>query len=134
MQLHCSRIISSFHYILQLIGQTSKAFRTWICINSGQLEDFSKIQINLLEKLVQFPRPSWNLYISPLSEYFFSFSWFLYILILNCYQDFRIFFGMFQRQPTYRWHLPLQVWEQSFGLAFYIKHGGFYVMAFSPEL
>lgn len=57
MQLHSTKIISSFLYILWWIGQTLKTFRTWICLNLGQLEklEFSKIQINPLEKLVSFP-------------------------------------------------------------------------------
>lgn len=71
MQLHSSKIISSFYYILRLIGQTSKTFRTWICMNSGQLEDFSKMQINLLEKTCTISQCLPEIfYILPLSEYF----------------------------------------------------------------
>ena len=134
MQLQCSKIISSFHYILQLIGQTSKAFRTWICINSGQLEDFSKIQINLLEKLVQFPRPSWNLYISPLSEYFFllaDFSTFLYLIAIRTSGS---FLGCFRdNQPTGD-TCPYRYGSKALSWLFTLNMKDFMLMAFSPEL
>lgn len=102
MQLHSSKIISSFYYILRLIGQTSKTFRTWICMNSGQLEDFSKMQINLLEKLVLFPSAFLKSFTFYLFLNIFPFSLLLCIFILNRWQDFMILLGIFQRGPTWR--------------------------------
>lgn len=98
MQLHSSKIISSFYYILQSIGQTSKTFRTWICMNSGQLEDFSKIHINLLEKFVLLPSAFLKSFTSNLFMNIFPVSLLLFIFILNRQHDSVILFGIFQRQ------------------------------------
>lgn len=126
MQLHSSKIISSFYYILRWIGQTSKTFRTWICMNSGQLEDFSKIQINLLVKLVLLPSAFLKSFTFYLFLNIFPFSLLLCIFILNHWQDLRFSLGYF-RGPTWRrwslswWYASISI---STELAFSIKRGG----------
>lgn len=126
MQLHSSKIISSFYYILRWIGQTSKTFRTWICMNSGQLEDFSKIQINLLVKLVLLPSAFLKSFTFYLFLNIFPFSLLLCIFILNHWQDLRFSLGYFREdQPgggeAYPDDMPASI---STELAFSIKHGG----------
>lgn len=100
MQLHSAKIISSFHYILRWMGQNLKTFRTWICINPGQLEDFSKIQINPLEKLVPVPSAFLESFTHPLFLNIFllaHFSLFLYLMMGRTLRSSLEYFGDDQR-------------------------------------